>query len=47
MINSFHRGGIHVLMTDAAVRFMSETISLTTLQRLSVKDDGQPIGEDW
>jgi hypothetical protein len=26
---------------------MSETISLTTLQRLSVKDDGQPIGEDW
>jgi hypothetical protein len=47
MINSFHPGGIHVLMTDAAVRFMSETISLTTLQRLSVKDDGQPIGEDW
>jgi prepilin-type N-terminal cleavage/methylation domain-containing protein len=47
MINSFHRGGIHVLMTDAAVRFMSETISLTTLQRLSVKDDEQPIGEDW
>ena len=47
MINSFHPGGIHVLMTDAAVRFMSETISLTTLQRLSVKDDGQQIGEDW
>jgi hypothetical protein len=47
MINSFHPGGIHVLMTDAAVRFMSDTISLTTLQRLSVKDDGQQIGENW
>jgi hypothetical protein len=47
MINSFHPGGIHVLLTDAAVRFMNETISLTTLQRLCVKDDGQPIGEDW
>jgi prepilin-type N-terminal cleavage/methylation domain-containing protein len=47
MINSFHPGGIHVLMTDAAVRFMSDTISLPTLQRLSVKDDGQQIGENW
>jgi len=47
MINSFHPGGIHVLMTDAAVRFMSETISVAALQRLCVKDDGQPIGEEW
>ena len=47
MINSFHPGGIHVLMTDAAVRFMSETIALTTLQRLCVKDDGQTIGVEW
>ena len=47
MINSFHPSGIHVLMTDAAVRFLSETVSVSALQRLSVKDDGQQIGEEW
>ena len=47
MINSFHPNGIHVLMTDAAVRFLSENVSVAALQRLCVKDDGQPIGEEW
>ena len=47
IINSFHPGGINVLMTDAAVRFMTENISVAALQRLCVKDDGQPIGEEW
>jgi hypothetical protein len=47
MINSFHPNGINVLMTDAAVRFLSENVSVATLQRLCVKDDGQPIGEEW
>ena len=47
MINSFHSNGINVLMTDAAVRFMTENISVAALQRLCVKDDGQPIGEEW
>ena len=47
IINSFHSGGIHVLMTDAAVRFLSENVSLAALQRLCVKDDAQPIGEEW
>lgn len=41
IINSYHPGGIHTLMTDAAVRFLSENVSLATLQRLCVKDDGQ------
>ena len=47
LINSFHPGGIHVVMTDAAVRFLNETVSLAALQRLCVKDDAQPIGEEW
>jgi prepilin-type N-terminal cleavage/methylation domain-containing protein len=47
IINSFHPNGINVLMTDAAVRFLSENVSLAALQRLCVKDDGQPIGEEW
>jgi hypothetical protein len=47
IINSFHPNGINVLMTDAAVRFLSENVSVATLQRLCVKDDGQTIGEEW
>jgi prepilin-type N-terminal cleavage/methylation domain-containing protein len=47
IINSFHPNGINVLMTDAAVRFMTENISVAALQRLCVKDDAQPIGEEW
>ena len=47
IINSFHPNGINVLMTDAAVRFLSENVSVAALQRLCVKDDGQPIGEEW
>jgi prepilin-type N-terminal cleavage/methylation domain-containing protein len=47
MINSFHPGGINVLMTDAAVRFMTENISVEALQRVCVKDDGQQSGAEW
>jgi prepilin-type N-terminal cleavage/methylation domain-containing protein len=47
IINSFHRGGINVTMTDGAVRFLAETVSLATLHRLCVRDDGQLISEEW
>jgi hypothetical protein len=47
IINSFHPNGINVLMTDAAVRFMTENISVEALQRVCVKDDGQQSGAGW
>jgi prepilin-type N-terminal cleavage/methylation domain-containing protein len=47
LINSFHPGGINVLLTDGAVRFMAENIGLTTLQQLCVKDDGQSVDKGW
>jgi len=42
---SFHVGGIHVLLADGAVRFISENTDLTTLQNLSAISDGNPLGE--
>lgn len=45
ILNSYHTGGIHVLLADGAVRFISDNIHLLTLQRLAVRDDGTPVGE--
>lgn len=42
---SRHRGGVHVLLADGAVRMISDNISLTTLQNLAFKKDGQVVGE--
>lgn len=44
-LSSMHTGGIHALMTDGAVRFVSDGISLQTLTNLSVRDDGLTIGD--
>ncbi len=45
VVNSQHTGGVHVLMTDGAVRFVADAINLDTFRRLCVRDDGQVIGE--
>jgi len=45
LINSFHTGGIHGLLADGAVRFLSENMNLPTLLQLGSKDDGQTLGE--
>tara|TARA_R110002095_G_scaffold142965_1_gene123818 strand:+ start:28877 stop:29863 length:987 start_codon:yes stop_codon:yes gene_type:complete len=42
---SFHVGGIHVLLADGAVRFVSENTDITTLRNLSAIADGNPLGE--
>jgi prepilin-type N-terminal cleavage/methylation domain-containing protein len=47
LLNSFHPGGIEVLMTDGAVRFLGEGVSLGPLQRLCIRDDGESIGGEW
>lgn len=45
VLNSFHTGGIHALLADGSVRFISDNMSFTTLSQLCVRDDGQVVGE--
>lgn len=42
---SRHTGGVHVLLGDGAVRFVSENINLVTWQNLSWISDGNVVGE--
>ncbi|QDU62807.1 Type II secretion system protein G precursor [Planctomycetes bacterium Pan216] len=40
IINSFHPGGTHGLMTDGSVHFVSEAVDIESLRRGCVRDDG-------
>jgi len=42
---SMHVGGIHILMGDGAVRFLSENVNAITATNLSKIADGVPLGE--
>lgn len=43
---SAHTGGIHTLMADGSVRFISDNIDLTTFKRAAMRADGNPISLD-
>ena len=43
--NSFHNGGHNIVLTDGAVRFISENINFPTYLQLCTRDDGAVIGE--
>ena len=45
VVNSYHVGGIHALMGDGAVRFLSENMSFAVLSNISSKNDGAVVGE--
>ncbi|NLX96090.1 MAG: DUF1559 domain-containing protein [Rhodopirellula sp.] len=45
VLNSYHPGGLHVLLTDGSVRFVAETIEMNTLRQLCARDDGGVIAE--
>ncbi len=42
---SDHVGGVHTLLCDGAVRFISENVDLTTWRNLSLRADGNVVGE--
>jgi len=44
-VGSLHEGGLHILMGDGAVRFLSENVNFNTRVNLSRIADGNVIGE--
>jgi prepilin-type N-terminal cleavage/methylation domain-containing protein len=46
MFGGPHAGGINAVLGDGSVRFLKFTIDPSTMRRLSVIDDGEPISAD-
>lgn len=44
-LNSAHTGGVHVLLGDGSVRFLSDNLDFAILNRLVTRDDGQVVSE--
>jgi len=44
-LNSAHVGGVSAAFADGSVHFIDESIDMTTLSRLAIRDDGQLIDE--
>lgn len=42
---SSHTGGVHALLCDGSVRFISENVDLVTLKRVSTRNDGATVGD--
>jgi len=45
ILNSMHTGGIHALLGDGSVRFLSQNMAHITLLNLCTMNDGQVLGE--
>jgi prepilin-type N-terminal cleavage/methylation domain-containing protein len=43
VLNSEHPGGIMILLTDGAVRFVSDSTEFSTIKRLACRYDGEPL----
>jgi hypothetical protein len=44
-LTSAHVGGVHVLLGDGSVRFISNNMNMATLRYLAVRDDGNITGD--
>jgi len=44
ILNSFHTGGINVVLTDGSVRFVSDAISFNAFQAACTRNDGLTLG---
>ena len=42
---SFHTGGVHALLGDGSVRFLSENMATDNVRKLVSRGDGEVIGE--
>ena len=42
---SMHPGGVQMLLADASVRFVAETLSTTTMQQINSAAGGETVGE--
>lgn len=42
---SAHEGGVHLLLADGAVRFLSENVNLTTFKQLAARNDAGVVGQ--
>lgn len=45
IINSMHIGGLHGILGDGSVRFVSDNISMDTLRSLCSRNDGLVLGK--
>lgn len=45
-LTSYHPGGVHALLADGSTQFITDSINLPILLKLSVRDDGKVI-EEW
>lgn len=43
--SSFHRDGANFLLCDGSVRFVKNDTEPITYRRISMRNDGRPIGE--
>jgi prepilin-type N-terminal cleavage/methylation domain-containing protein/prepilin-type processing-associated H-X9-DG protein len=42
---SLHTGGVHALLCDGSVKFVSENTDLQVVRRISIPNEGQPVGD--
>lgn len=46
ILNSFHSGGVNMLVSDASVRFVSNSMDFVNFQKLCVRNDGLTATQD-